>query len=263
MKKTKEQINVLSIIYDYILLNHAYFSIFSSNQRIKFFKKIKKFIDNYYKNSIVSNYILNHKILNKQLPAIRQLCLLYEKNLEKQYVNQTLLGNDSNLYRYIQPYQKFLNKEGLMAKMKDTSKIIILGSGYLPGTAILLNKIFKAKCTCLDNDIDAVKTSKKLINKLSLDKEISVEFGDATIYPLADYDVILVTGACFPKKDIFDHILKEVGNTKIIYRKPMGLYKMWYTPSSQDDINKFKIIKSIGYSGNYPFESVLLTKKVS
>lgn len=258
MKDTNQ---TLKAICDYVLLYLDYYLAFSPKQNVIFFQKLEEFIKCYYRNRSFSDYILNVKMINHKLPLLRNLCLEYEKNLEKQYVVQSLGGNDSNLNKYIQPYQKFLKKEGLMAGVKDTSNIIILGSGYLPGTAIILTKIFKAKITCLDNDIDAVKSSGKLIKQLSLDNRIRVEFGDASVYPLTKYDVIIVTGSCFPKKDIFDHISMEAKDTKIIYRSPRGLYKMWYSPTTAEEINRFKIIEKLDHGKDYPFESVLLTKK--
>ena len=101
-----------------------------------------------------------------------------------------------------------------------------------------------------------------LIKKMALEKEIFIMFGDATKYPLDGYEAIFITGSSFPKKDIFTHIFnKKTNNTKIIYRRPLGLYKMWYVPSSPKDINKFKIIKKVSHSDNYPFDSILLVKR--
>ena len=262
MKKTLKNLKAMDIIRDYIVFSLEYFSVLTKNKKAIFLKKLKEVIEYYYKDPDISNYILNHKNLKKRLLTLRKLCLLYEKNQEKQYVNQYLRGNKSKLIKYLQNYQKFIKKEGLMAGLKINSKIIVLGSGYLPGTAILLNKIFGIRCHCIDNDVNAVTKSRKLIKKMKLEDSISIKFGDATKYPLEDYNAIFVTGSSFPKKDIFAHIHnKKTNNTKIIYRRPLGLYKMWYTPSSLEDINKFRIIESIDHCNNYPFNSVLLTKR--
>lgn len=262
MKKTPGNLKIINIVRDYIVFNLKHFAVLSQNNKELFIKKLKDFIEYYYKNSAVSKYILNHKILKKQLPRLRKYCLLYEKNLEKKYVSQYLRGKKSNFNKYLQDYQEYIKKEGLMAGLKKTSKIIILGSGYLPGTAILLNKIFKTQCCCIDNDKKAVKTSRILIKKMTLENNIVIKHGDATTYPLDGYNAIFITGSSFPKKDIFTHIFnKKTNNTKIIYRRPLGLYKMWYVPSSSEDINKFKIIKKNSYEDSYPFDSVLLVKR--
>lgn len=262
MKNKTENLKIISVVRDHIVLSLEHFAVLTRRKREIFFKKLKDFIECYYKNSAVSNYFLNHSNLKKQIPILRKRCLSYEKNLERQYASQYLRGKKSNLNQYLLDYQKFLKKEGLMAGLKKASKIIVLGSGYLPGTAILLNKIFKAQCYCIDNDVEAVRSSKMLIKKMALEKEIFIMFGDATKYPLDGYNAIFVTGSCFPKKDIFTHIFnKKSNNTKIIYRRPLGLYKMWYAPSAPEDINKFKIIKKISHSDNYPFDSILLVKR--
>ncbi len=261
MKKITNKIKALSMIREHLQLHLRYFSVFSPDQRQKFISKLKEFIEFYYRNPVVSNYILNDTIIKKKLTTLRKLCLLYEKKLEKQYVKDCLKGDCIELNRYVQDYEKFLKTEGIIAGINGSSKIIILGSGYLPGTAMLLTKLFNVKCTCIDNDIEAIATSRKFIKSLSLDKKIYIEFGDATTYPLDHYDCIYVTGSCIPKQAIFDHIYNEVNNAKIIYRKPFGLYKLFYTPSSSKEINKFSIVKTIDHGKNYPFDSVLLTKK--
>lgn len=261
MKEIKEKIKALDILCEYILSHVECFTLYLPKLKSRFFQNLKTFIEDNYRKPIISGYILNNKKIKKELPALRKLFLEYEKKLEKQIVKKVLQGDNTSLNGYIQPYEKFLRKDGLMADVKETTKIVILGSGYLPGTALLFNKIFKVKCMCIDNDIDAVHTSRKLIKKLSLDQAITVKFGDATNYPLADYDLIILTGACFPKKDILDHVQKTAEDAKIIYRDPQGLYKLWYVPTSPSEIRKFKIIKKINHGNNFPFDTILLVRK--
>lgn len=256
-----EDINDVKMIRDDLVLHLGIFSDCTPVQKMRFLKKLKHFIDSHYQNSGISNYILNDKTIKKKLPALRKLCLVYEKNLEKQYVKACLGRNCSGLFSYVWAYEKFLKAEGALVGLTKSSKIIVLGSGYLPGTALLLAKIFKAKCLCIDHDKQAVANSKKLIKKLSLEKLISIKYGDATKFPLAGFDIIYVTGSCIPKKDIFEHILDEIEDARIIYRNPLGLYNMFYTPSTCDEINRFKVLKNIHHGKGYPFDSVLLTTK--
>lgn len=260
MKNTTEKTKSLKIACEYILLHVDHFAVFSPIQRIKFHKVIGEFIESYYDNITISEYILNYQGIKKLLPTIRGLCLSYEKKLEKQLVNQFLQGEHDNLNNYVQEKQELLQIEGSMAELKNTSKIIVLGSGYLPGTALLLSKFFKANITCIDNDLESIDYSKKLIKKLSLESEIHIKFGDATTFPIDSYDAIFITGSCIPKKAIFNHINNETKKAKIIYRNPIGLYKLWYTPATSKDIEKFKILKRIDNCKEYPFDSMLLTK---
>ena len=90
--------------------------------------------------------------------------------------------------------------------------------------------------------------------------EIFPKFGDATTYPLKNYDALFVTGSCSPKKEIFNHIFDETEKSKIILRNPHGLYNLWYSSPSPQDICKFNIVENVDHSEDYPFDSLLLAK---
>ena len=81
MKKITTNFTARSIVRDYILFSLNYFNPLTSEKEAQFIKKLKEVIEHYYRNSTISNYILNHPDLKKRLPMLRKLCLSYEKKL--------------------------------------------------------------------------------------------------------------------------------------------------------------------------------------
>jgi histidine 2-aminobutanoyltransferase len=211
-----------------------------------------------YTDPIFSKYVLNHHKIKPIASKIRSSWQAYERDFEKEFANKYLKGDSNSFKQHLKKNFNLVKREGLMAKLNDISDVLVLGGGAVPLTAIMYNKLFGCNVNCIDIDSEAISISKKLLEKLRI-KRISVEHQDATESPIKAYDLILVTTHCMPKREIFRHLFEKIDKSKVIYRTPIGLFKLFYDETKKSDISGFKRIKSKINKGCF-IESVLLKK---
>lgn len=118
-------------------------------------------------------------------------------------------------------YKMVLNKEVKLGDIQSDSKVLFIGGGYMPCSAILIHRLSKANVTVLDNDINAIEKSTELVKKMKLDDCVFVKYTDGLALEEFDFDVIVLAMQVSPLNDVFDKVYNgsKVG-TKIIIRKP-------------------------------------------
>lgn len=57
-------------------------------------------------------------------------------------------------------------------------KIIFIGSGPLPLTLIMFNKIFKSKCIGIEMDEKVANLSREVLKKINMEENIEIIVGD-------------------------------------------------------------------------------------
>jgi len=121
-------------------------------------------------------------------------------------------------------YEKIIGieyeKEIKKFELTKSKKILHIGCGAYPITALVLAKKTSAKIVSIDKDPMAVKFAQKVINKKKLEKKINIDIGNGQKYPAKNYDTIILSSCSSPKRKILEHISKTADiNTKIIVRE--------------------------------------------
>lgn len=117
-------------------------------------------------------------------------------------------------------YRKEMDKLNL----SSSKKILHIGCGQYPITAIILSELDDIEITTIDHIKKAVEIAKKVVKKKKLDNKIFPKVGDGITYPLRGFDTIIISGCSFPKIKVVNHVLKNADkNCRIIIRE--GHYK--------------------------------------
>lgn len=104
-------------------------------------------------------------------------------------------------------------------ELTKSKKILHIGCGSYPLTAMVLAEIDGAKVVTIDNNIRAVKRAKKVIKRKNLNGKIKIEYGKGTNYVLDEFDTIIVSGCSMPKLKVLEHVLKNAkSKSKIVAR---------------------------------------------
>ena len=92
---------------------------------------------------------------------------------------------------YIDAYAEMIAAE-LREIPATASSVLVIGSGSIPVTAIVLARKRPFHITAIDIDVTAVIAAKKVIQSLKLDEQISIMQDDGCTHSLDEYDVIFL-----------------------------------------------------------------------
>ena len=222
--------------------------------------ELDQLIASHYKNETISNTVLSNSYIKLNIKKLNELMQAYERGYEKQFALEFINHADKKANEYIEKYRGMVEEEGKLANLSSGDKVIILGGGSLPLTALTYARVFNASCTCIDIDQDAIKTSTDLIHNLGLSDKIIIKYGDACNYPVKDFDLILVV-CLLPKKPVLKNIFIQFKKAKVIYRSAIGLYKLWYGETNEEELFEYSIVNRVNTHKEFAAESVLVIPK--
>lgn len=104
--------------------------------------------------------------------------------------------------------------------LSNTKRILHIGCGSYPITAMKLAEMGYGNIITIDEDLKALKRANKVIDAKNLNGIIQAKYGSGASYPLEEFDTIIVSGCSVPKEQVLEHIFKNSKpETKIIVRK--------------------------------------------
>jgi len=139
-------------------------------------------------------------------------------------------------------YEKFIGseykKENNYIDMSKVKKVLHIGCGKYPISALILGENFDGGIVAIDNKYEVVEEASQVVKKKNLEDKIFIERGDGTNYPMDDFDVIIVSSCSVPKLDVLEHIFDSAKvDTKIIIREfGRGISPVVDLIDSNDDI---------------------------
>lgn len=186
------------------------------------------------KNEYVNNHIFQKKFL------------LIEAVIEKVSAEQYLSnGKDSILKEKLIRHTPLMQKDGQYLGLSNKSKVLLIGSGAIPITGIILCKKFHCKITCLDMDEEAIELSKKVVTDMGLIKYFDFLCCNIRDLDLSDRnDTTGIIVAYLPNKnEILLNFFEHSHNIEMLIRQPRGPYSLVYDKVDKQLINKLKNIK--------------------
>lgn len=151
------------------------------------------------------------------------------KILEKNMGKSSLLQNIILSY-----YRPIVKKEVILSQATPQHEVLCVGGGYFPCTAILFHQLSGATVTVLDNDLEAVRVSKKLVQSLGYGDFVNVQATDGIDMTAKDFDIVHIAMQVSPKEDVFQHLHNSMtAQSKILIRTPKQHLERGYQPFSK------------------------------
>jgi len=108
-----------------------------------------------------------------------------------------------------------------MANITSTDKVLHIGCGTIPSESMIIAERTKARVVGIDNNKNAVKFAKKIVEKKGLSDLIKIEYCDGEEYPVQDFDVIVVAINVWPIEKVLIHLSKQMKKDARIICKGM------------------------------------------
>lgn len=191
----------------------------------------------------------------KQCACLQKICAHAEYELEMYWAKEIILGNRSILdFPYYKNYKDLTRLEWsaiASCAEHDHHNVLFIGSGPLPMTAIVLATVHGISCTLVDNDLEAVEVSRKLIQTLGLEHMITVVCSDGDTFDrMSDFNMIYIAALAgqddASKEKIFAHVQKTASaHCHILARSSWGRRQLLYPPLPKQIYSFFKPLMEI------------------
>ena len=162
---------------------------------------------------------------------------------------------------YIKMYKEIVAKELAMAKISIQDRVLVIGSGSLPATPILIVQNTHAQTISIDKNRSAVKEATSYVKHHHLEQILKIECADGFQYPLEQFTVIFVLYGVKQPSKMLDHLAKHINqNTRVVYRTitdPQGKIM----DKTLDFSTSFHIKDHVHSATLGSFDSFLLIKK--
>ena len=136
-------------------------------------------------------------------------------------------------------YKSIIRQEAHLAGISSKDKILCIGGGPCPYTAILLHKLTGAPVTVIDNNRFCVQKSLGLIKRLNLQDEIKVLCSEGENIDCHGFSVIHLAMQISPKEKVLKRLLGDAQEgAKILVRMPKPVVKGLYCNISCNPFSK-------------------------
>lgn len=214
-----------------------------------------------------AKHILDDEKMNKALKLIRKFYVYVGARLETENALKILESKDPNKtldsFHFYDRYIGLLENESQLAKFNEEKTFVFIGSGPLPLTLIMFNKVFGCKCIGIEIQENVAELSRKVLKKLGLDKDIKIIVGDEKVIKDIEYDILMVAALAEPKERVFANIWDVVTDkTPVLFRTYTGMRAILYSPVTEKDTRGFHKEVMVLPTGNTNNTSVLIRKVI-
>jgi protein-L-isoaspartate O-methyltransferase len=214
-----------------------------------------------------AKHILDDEKMNKALKLIRRFYVYIGARLERDNALKILKSDDPMVtldsFHFHDRYIGLIENESQLANFNEDKTVVFIGSGPLPLTLIMFNKVFKCRCIGIEVQKEVAELSKKVLKKLGLNEDIKIIVGDEKSIKDLNYDILMVAALAESKERVFANIWEMVTEkTPVLYRTYTGMRAILYSPVTEKDTRGFHKEVMILPRGNTNNTSVLIRKIV-
>jgi hypothetical protein len=162
---------------------------------------------------------------------------------------------------YLKLYDEITNNEIKLAHINVNDKVLVIGSGSIPATAILIAQKTGAFVTGVDRDYRSALYGNRYTKQHHFDVNLHVSYADGSTFDISSYDVIIVAYGIQDEPRLFSFLGRDMDSTaRVIYRQP---YDRTFSDTSLPDFiqSSFVLVDRIISQSLGSIYSLLLVKK--
>ncbi|SDY35002.1 hypothetical protein [Tindallia californiensis] len=134
------------------------------------------------------------------------------------------------LFQYY--YEKIVRDEIKIGGIKRQDRVLCIGGGAFPATAIEIHRQTGAKVDVLDCDQEAVQHASDLLQRMGKNKDINVYVGCGQSFDPKNYQVVHIALQVKNREEVLAHLQKNTHpGTKILARFPRAWMEKFYDRS--------------------------------
>lgn len=119
---------------------------------------------------------------------------------------------------YIKPYRSMIKQEISMFSLPENPRVLIIGCGSLPVTALALDEMYPVSIDCVDIDINAVTNAKSVLSSMNKDN-ITVHQKNGLDCSVDLYDIIYLLYGIQDQINMLKYISRNLkSNSYVLFR---------------------------------------------
>jgi GNAT superfamily N-acetyltransferase len=201
------------------------------------------------------------EIANEDRGCLNDAYCRWETDIEYKYAQAVLSGKEAGISNYLlcDRFNGLVRRELALIEAPIPCKMLFIGSGPFPISAIHLSNFTGGMVDCLDRDPEAVKVSRRVIKELGFSETIRVFNGTGESFNAKDYDLILIALLAKPKRRILRNLRKRVGaDCRVLCRTSFGLRTLIYDPTPEESLQGFHVVAKQVADGDQTISTFLL-----
>lgn len=215
--------------------------------------------------------ILHSREIDSIRPDLQRICSTGEFLLEKTWAEKIAASARPKAalkkFPYYANYEKLVAFEAeAFAHVAPPRKILFIGSGPLPLSAIILAQRFQAEVDCIDIDASAVAISRELVKKTGLAGSVRIDKADVMEFnDFGSYDAVilaaLVGGTRTEKNAIIGHIRNGLRpGSLLLLRSARALRTLLYPEVDRSGLSGFRTVRAF-HPTNEVVNSIIVAQK--
>ncbi|MBS3148695.1 hypothetical protein J4219_07460 [Candidatus Woesearchaeota archaeon] len=181
--------------------------------------------------SELSFEVLGSSVFKDLAKETRSIYELFEEFCETRLALSFIKGNTSLDSPQIMRTFEFAKEEGQAAGMDSNSRVIFIGSGPFPESALAYAQTFGCSVTCVDIHPEAVILGEEVALRSNLGENIKFIHGDARDVDYRFFTHIVVAVLAVPKKEILSRVAQTCQSGAIVIcRNVRGFRALIYEP---------------------------------
>lgn len=182
---------------------------------------------------------------------------IIQGHLSKQFLNL----NNPLFHPYLERFDSLAREETALLKISSKDKVLFIGGGAFPITAIHYAKKTGCLVHCVEKLSDRKEIAETVIAALGMEKQVKILLAEGQKVDCSSYDAIVVGVLAIPKKEIIQQIITAAKpDVRIICRTTIGVREMLCAPLKPEETLSLKEIgRAIG-TANQTLTSLLFAK---
>lgn len=138
------------------------------------------------------------------------------------------------VHLYARPYRRVLEREIELAGITSQDRVLNIGCGSIPFTAIYIAQMTGAHVTAVDCDPQAVRAAKGCLGRLGLSHKVDLVCSPGEELDAGDCTVAVIALQAEPKDEILERLRSTAtGGIRMVVREPRSVLRGHYDTLSE------------------------------
>lgn len=179
------------------------------------------------------------------IAALNDTYRFWETRFESRFAHRLIDGEETlSDYPFYEKFDELVRREIALLEGARPRKMLFIGSGPLPISAIVMHLQTGVPVDCVALDSSVVPVSRQVVENCGFGSLVRVQGSADADYDVSDYDLVVVGLLARRKKAILTKLRKRCRpGCEILCRTSHGLRQLIYESASERDLRGFHIKK--------------------